>query len=84
MDKAYKAINIDFINAILENTEKRIQEWDERVKHISEKVEQDGSWNSIMLDEMARAYASLDMMYREIENWISKENFIKIYKDDEE
>ena len=81
MNKAYKAINIDFINAILENTEERIKQWNERVKHISEIIEQDGSWNSIMLDEMARAYASLDMIYKAIEDWISKENFIKIYKD---
>ena len=81
MNKAYKAINIDFIDAILENTEERIKKWDERVKHISEIIEQDGSWNSIMLDEMARAYASLDMIYQQIERWISKENFIKIYKD---
>lgn len=59
----------------------RINDWDEwdRVKHISKKVKQDWSWNSLMLDEMARVYATIWSKYEAIESWITRENFIKIY-----
>ena len=57
----------------------RINSWDEKVKHISKKIKQDWSLNSLMLDEMARVYATLWSKYDAVEKWISKEDFIKIY-----
>lgn len=66
---------------LINRVDKRINEGDEwdRVKHISEKIPQDWSWNSLMLDEMARAYAILGSKYKAVESWITREKFIEIY-----
>jgi len=79
--KNLECIFSELPKTLINRVDKRIKECDEwdRVKHTSEKIPQDWSWNSLMLDEMARVYAILWMKYNSVEKGISREDFIKIY-----
>ena len=64
---------------LVERVDERMKAWEERVKHTSEIIEQDWSWNSLALDELARIYATVWSYYEAIESWMTKENFEEIY-----
>lgn len=66
---------------LINRVDKRIKDWDEwdRVKHISKKIKQDWSFNSLILDELARVYSIIWSYYDSIESWLTREQFINIY-----
>lgn len=79
--KNFECIFNELPKTLINRVNDRIKDWDEwnKVKHISTKIKQDWSWNSLMLDEMSKVYAILNSYYEAVEDWLTKEQFIKIY-----
>ena len=69
----------DLPKLLVEKVDERMSNWEERVRHTSEKIEQDWSWNSLALDELSRIYAIISSYYEAIESWITKEQFEEIF-----